>query len=107
MVLAGVETLGTLLDAKVAPDVEESGSAFLAFLLDAVGVAEAAAMAVLVPLVCPFVAPIAGGMVFASSSTSGSMGSTYVSSKVDTAIAAVTQTTGVSVSIKRTITPAK
>ena len=104
-VLAGVGTLGWLLDAE---SVEESWSAFLAFLLDEVGVAEAAATAVLVPLVWPFVASTADTSTFASSSTtSGSMGSTYVSSKVDTAIAAATHTTGVSVSINRTITPAK
>ena len=45
--------------------------------------------------------------VAASVELSGSVGSTYVSRSVEIAIAAATHTTGVKVSIRRTMTPAK
>lgn len=74
-----------------------AAAAFLAFLLDPASLGAEEAVVAEVP-------SVTGA---AASETSGSMGSMYVSKSDEKATAAATQTTGVRVSMRRTMTPAK
>ena len=93
----GPDPEGAMAARMPDPTPGSAAAGFLGFLLDPVSLAAAAA---------PAAEPPSVGDA-AASEASGSTGSMYVSKSDEKATAAATQTTGVSVSIRRTMTPAK